>query len=147
MGFLFHYLIQIKKISRTSYSPKSFNNKYGVPLSVFNLKQNDEFGVFEVGMDKKGEIDYLSRIIKPNIGIITNISYAHSENFKNLFGIAKAKSEIIDNIIENGSIVLNADDKFYSYFKLKAIKRNLKIVEHLVIKLRVSFTFICLNKE
>ena len=50
----------LKKISRTSFSPKSFNNKYGVPLSLFNMKQSDHFGVFEIGMDKKGEIDNLS---------------------------------------------------------------------------------------
>ena len=88
----------LKKISKTYFSPKSFNNKYGVPLSLFNLKQNDEFGVFEVGMDKKGEIDFLSKIIKPDLAIITNISYAHSKNFKNINGIADAKSEIIINI-------------------------------------------------
>ena len=50
------------------------------------------------------------------------------KNFKNLFGIAKAKSEIIDNILENGSIVLNADDKFYNFLRLKSLKRNLKII-------------------
>ena len=53
-------------------------------------------------MDKKGEIDYLSKILKPNLGIITNISYAHSKNFKNINGIAQAKSEIIDNIVNEG---------------------------------------------
>ena len=79
-------------------------------------------------MNKKGEIDNLSKIIKPNIGVITNISYAHIKNFKNLYGIAKAKSEIIDNIIENGTVVLNADDKYFNYLKLKAIKKNLKII-------------------
>ena len=79
-------------------------------------------------MDKKGEIDHLSKIIKPNIGVITNISYAHSKNFKNLFGIAKAKSEIINNILKNGSIVLNADDKYYNFLRLKSQKRNLKII-------------------
>ena len=79
-------------------SPKSYNNKYGVPLSLFNLKQKDNFGVFEAGMDKKGEINFLTKILKPNIGIITNISYAHSKNFKNINGIADAKSEIINNI-------------------------------------------------
>ena len=79
-------------------------------------------------MDRQGEIDYLSKIVKPNIGIITNISYAHIKNFKNLSGIAKAKSEIIDNILENGSVVLNADDKFYKYFKTKALNRNLKVI-------------------
>ena len=118
----------LNKIYKTAYSKKSYNNKYGVPLSLFNMNKKDSFGVFEIGMDRKGEIDYLSNIIKPNIGLITNISYAHSKNFKNLFGIAQAKSEIINNIIENGSIILNADDKFYRYFKLKALKRNLKIV-------------------
>ncbi len=118
----------LNKIYNTAYSKKSYNNKYGVPLSLFNINKKDNFGVFEIGMDRKGEIDYLSSIVKPNIGLITNISYAHSKNFKNLFGIAKAKSEIIDNITENGSMVLNADDKFYNYFKLKAIKKNLKII-------------------
>ncbi len=118
----------LSKIYNTTYSKKSFNNKYGVPISLFNIEKKDKFGVFEIGMDKKGEIDYLSKIVKPNIGVITNISYAHSKNFNNLFGIAKAKSEIIDNIIKNGSIVLNADDKFYNYFRLKAKKRNLKII-------------------
>ena len=91
----------LKKISKTSYSPKSYNNKYGVPLSLFNLKQNDEFGVFEVGMDKKGEINNLTKIIKPDLGIITNISYAHSKNFKNINQIADAKAEIMNNI-KNG---------------------------------------------
>ena len=118
----------LNSICKTCYSEKSFNNKYGVPISLFNIEKKDKFGVFEIGMDKKGEIDYLSKIIKPNIGVITNISYAHSKNFKNLFGIAKAKSEIIDNILKNGSIILNADDIFYSYLKLKAIKNDLKII-------------------
>ena len=58
-------------------------------------------------MNKKGEIDLLTKNILPNIGVITNISYAHIENFKNLNGIAKAKSEIIDNIVEDGSIILS----------------------------------------
>ena len=88
----------LKKISNTTYSPKSFNNKYGVPLSLFNLKQNDDFGILAVGMDRKGEIDNLTKIIKPDLGIITNISYAHSKNFNNIKQIAEAKAEIIDNI-------------------------------------------------
>ena len=92
----------LKKISQATYSPKSFNNKFGVPLSLFNLKKNDDFGIFEIGMDKKGEIDYLSKIIKPDVGVITNISYAHIKNFKNINQIALAKSEIIKNIKEDG---------------------------------------------
>ena len=117
----------LKKISKVTYSPKSYNNKFGVPLSLFNLKENDKFGVFEIGMDKKGEIDFLSKIIKPDIGIITNISYAHGKNFKNIHQIALAKSEIIHNIKNNGAIVLNADDKFYNLHKKIAVKRKLKV--------------------
>ena len=117
----------LNKVSNATYSRKSFNNKFGVPLSLFNLKENDEFGIFEIGMDKKGEIDYLSKIIKPEIGVITNISYAHAKNFKNIKQIALAKSEIIKNIKDNGSLVLNADDQFYNLHKKIAKKRKLKI--------------------
>ncbi len=118
----------LKKISKTSYSHKSFNNKYGVPLSLFNLKQSDDFGVLEAGMDKKGEIDLLTQIIKPDIGIITNISYAHSKNFENINGIASAKAEIIGNIRSNGIIILNGDDKFFNFHKKIALKRKLKVL-------------------
>jgi murE/murF fusion protein len=116
------------KISKTTYSQKSYNNKYGVPLSLFNLKQNDNFGVLEVGMDKKGEIDNLTKIIKPDLGIITNISYAHSKNFRNIKQIASAKAEIMNNIKEGGIIVLNSDDNFYSYHKRLAMKKKLKVI-------------------
>jgi len=118
----------LNNVYQTSYSKKSFNNKYGVPISLFNIKKEDKYGIFEIGMDRKGEIDYLSKIIKPDIGVITNISYAHIKNFKNLLGIAKAKSEIIDNILEKGSVVLNADDKFYNYLKLKALKKKINTI-------------------
>ncbi len=118
----------LKKISKTGFSPKSFNNKYGVPLSLFNLKHNDDFGILEVGMDKKGEIDNLTKIIKPNLGIITNISYAHSKNFKSINQIASAKAEIMNNIKKNGIIVLNIDDTFYDYHKNLALKKKLRVV-------------------
>jgi len=120
--------LTLKKISKITYSPKSFNNKYGVPLSLINLKQNDEFGVLEVGMDKKGEIDNLTKIVKPDLGVITNISYAHSENFKNINQIAHAKAEIMNNIKKDGIIILNRDDNFYNYHKKFAHKKKIKIV-------------------
>ena len=117
----------LNKISQVTYSPKSFNNKFGVPLSLFNSKKKDAFGIFEIGMDKKGEIDHLSKIIKPDVGVITNISYAHIKNFKNINQIALAKSEIIKNIKDNGYLILNRDDKFYNFHKEIGLKRNLTI--------------------
>ncbi len=116
------------KISSVSISPKSYNNKFGVPLSLLNLKHSDEFGVLEVGMDKKGEIDNLTNIIKPNVGLITNINYAHAKNFKNIKQIALAKAEIIKNILPNGFVVLNADDSFFKLHKKIAENNNIKVI-------------------
>ena len=79
------------------------------------MSSYNKFGVFEVGMSKSGEIKKLSKLIKPQIGVITNIGEAHLENFKDVKGIAKAKSEIIENIQKGGTIILNRDDKFFSY--------------------------------
>jgi len=118
----------LSKFYKVYYSPKSFNNKYGVPLSLFNLNLNDKFGIFEIGMDKKGEIDQLSKIVQPDVGIITNINFAHAKNFKNLKGIAEAKGEIINNIKKDGSIILNADDKFFGFHRKLAIKNGLNII-------------------
>ena len=107
----------LRKISKVSISPKSYNNKYGVPLSLLNFKKNDDFGVLEVGMDKKGEIDYLSKIIQPDVSVITNINFAHIKNFKSIKHIALAKSEIIQNTNPGGYVILNADDNFFSFHK------------------------------
>ena len=136
-----------KKISKVSISPKSFNNKYGVPLSLFNLSPNDDYGVLEVGMDKKGEIDQLSKIIKPDVSVITNINYAHAKNFKNIKDIALAKSEIIHNTKSNGFVVLNADDDFFKLHKKIALGRNLKIISFGIKNRRSDIKFISIKKE
>ena len=117
-----------KKISRASISPKSYNNKYGVPISLFNLSHKDNYGILEVGMDKKGEINYLSKIIEPDVGVITNINYAHAKNFKNIKQIALAKSEIINNIKPHGYVVLNADDIFFQLHKKIAKEKNINVI-------------------
>ena len=116
----------LKIFGDTCYSPKSFNNHYGVPFSLSNLENNHKFGVFEIGMSKKGEINNLSKLVRPNIGIITNIAEAHIENFKNVKEIAKAKGEIINNIDKDGSLILNRDDKFFSFLKSLAEKKGIK---------------------
>ena len=79
-------------------------------------------------MNRKGEIDKLTKLIKPDIGIITNISYAHIKNFKNLSEIALAKSEIIKNINKGGTIILNKEDKYFNFFKKKSLINNLNII-------------------
>ncbi len=118
----------LNNFGKTFSSPKSYNNHFGVPLSLSQLKTENKFGVFEVGMSRKGEIDKLTKLIRPHFGIITNIGEAHIENFKNLHGIADAKGEIIQNIKKGGTIILNRDDNYFAYLEKKAKKNNLNIV-------------------
>ena len=118
----------LSKYGNTYFSPKSFNNHYGVPLSLSNLESHHQFGVFEIGMSKSGEINRLSKMVKPDIGVITNVAPAHIENFKNIKEIAKAKSEIINNIKKNGTLIINRDDSFFGYFNNIAKSRGIKTI-------------------
>ena len=70
----------------------------------------------------------LSKLVKPHIGIITNIGEAHIKNFKNVKKIADAKGEIINNIHKDGTLILNRDDRFFNYLKTKAKEKNLKVL-------------------
>ena len=137
----------LTKICKTMYSPKSYNNKYGVPLSLFNLNQKDKFAVLEVGMNKKGEIDELSKIINPEVGVITNISYAHAKNFKNIRQIALAKAEIINNVKKNGFIVLNSDDKFFALHKKIARKNKINILDFSITNKNATINLHGIKKE
>ncbi len=118
----------LKTYGRVYHSPYSYNNRFGVPLSISNLKQNTEYGVFEIGMDKKGEINNLSKIVKPEIAVITNIAGAHFKNFNTLKDIAKAKAEIINNVLIGGNIILNKDDKFFNFLSNCARKNKINII-------------------
>ena len=115
------------KNTQVLFSPKSYNNHFGVPLSLCNIEPKHKYGVFEVGMNRFNEIFKLSSILKPDIGIITNVSEAHIENFRNINEIAKAKSEIIYNIKKGGTIILNRDDKFYNFFEKIAYKNKINV--------------------
>ena len=118
----------LKDYGKTYFSQKSYNNHIGVPLSLCNLENNHEYGVFEIGMSNSGEIRSLSSVVKPDIAIITNIGEAHIENFNNLNGIAKAKSEIIEKINKGGYLILNRDDKYFKYLSKLAKKRKINVL-------------------
>jgi murE/murF fusion protein len=118
----------LNEYGKTYFSQKSYNNHIGVPLSLCNLENDHKYGVFEVGMSNKGEIRKLSSLVKPDIAIITNIGEAHIENFDNLNGIAKAKSEIIEKINEGGFLILNRDDKYFDYLLKRTKKRKINVL-------------------
>ena len=88
----------------------NFNNHIGVPKTLFQIQPDHEWAIVEMGMNHLGEIDYLSKISKPDIGIITNIGPGHLEGVKSIDGVKNAKAELLKNLSENGLAVLNADD-------------------------------------
>lgn len=88
------------------------NNQIGVPLTLLNLRPNHQIAVLELGTNHFGEIDYLAKICQPNIGIITNIGYAHLEYLKDLKGVFKEKYALVDNLKRPYISILNADDPF-----------------------------------
>ena len=137
----------LNKLEKTYFSKNSYNNKFGVPLSIFNAPEKTKFLVLEAGMDKKGEIDYLTKLIKPNIGLITNISYAHIKNFKNLNQIARCKGEIINNILKSGTMIINMDDNYFKYFIKKSKKFNLNIITYSKKKYNADIIFLSQIKK
>lgn len=92
----------------------NFNNEIGLPLSVLELDDTYQAAVFEMGMRGFGEIDYLSRIAKPDVAVITNIGISHIERLGSRQNILKAKLEILHWMKDDGVVILNGDDELLS---------------------------------
>jgi len=88
----------------------NFNNHIGFPLCLANTPDDTELVVSEMGMNHKGEIEFLARLSRPDIGVYTNIQPVHLEFFDSIDGIAAAKRELLENLRDGGTVVINADD-------------------------------------
>ena len=95
---------------------QNYNNEIGLPLCALELDSQKSTAIFEMGAAKKGDIDLLSKIIKPNIGIITHIGHSHLDGLNSVQGVLKVKSELINNIKQNGSAIV-PDGKYLNYWK------------------------------
>lgn len=111
-------------LGKTHASKKSFNNHWGVPLSLANLPEDTDFGIFEMGMNHAGELTVLSAQVKPDIVIITTIEPAHIEHFKTLEAIADAKAEIFTGMDKAGVAILNIDNPHFQRLKNAALKEG-----------------------
>jgi len=95
----------------------NFNNEIGLPTTIFNIDENTDVIVLEMGMNHSGEISRLSKIARPDYAVITNIGVAHIENLGSQEGIFKAKSEILDYLAPNGKVYLCGDDNFLTRYR------------------------------
>ena len=112
----------------THSSQKSFNNHLGVPLTLANIPKNADFVICEIGMNSKGEIEPLSKLVAPDVAVITNISAAHLASFKNLREIAYEKASICFGLKKNGLLIFSVDNKFYELVNNFVKERKLKSV-------------------
>lgn len=100
----------VKTTYQTHYTDGNFNNHIGLPLTVLTMNRETEMLVLEMGMGDFGEIDLLSKIARPDYAIITNIGESHIEFLGSRKGIAKAKSEIVNGLKENGTVIIDGDE-------------------------------------
>jgi UDP-N-acetylmuramoyl-tripeptide--D-alanyl-D-alanine ligase len=94
----------------THFSPASFNNHWGVPLSLARMPASARFGVFEIGMNHAGEIEPLVKLVEPHVAIVTTVEPVHLEFFDSVEDIARAKAEIFLGLVPDGVAVINADN-------------------------------------
>jgi UDP-N-acetylmuramoyl-tripeptide--D-alanyl-D-alanine ligase len=113
---------------KTHASAASFNNHWGVPLSLARLPQNAAFAVFELGMNHAGEISGLVRQVRPHAALITTVAPAHLGNFDSEEGIADAKAEILEGIVDGGTAVLNRDNRHFARLERAAREQQVSHV-------------------
>jgi UDP-N-acetylmuramoyl-tripeptide--D-alanyl-D-alanine ligase len=104
----------------THASAASYNNHWGVPLSLALMPQSAQFGVFEIGMNHAGEITPLTRLVRPHVAMITSIAPVHLEFFGTLEAIADAKAEIFLGVEPGGAAVINGDIAQFAQLKSAA---------------------------
>ena len=101
----------------TGRTDANFNNHIGVPLTLLRQPENARAHIIELAMNHGGEIRQLCSVARPEIGVVTNVGYAHTENFDDgIEGIAAAKRELIEALPSGGTAVLNADDAHVAAF-------------------------------
>lgn len=96
----------------------NFNNQFGTPFSLLEIQEKHKFGVFELGASHPGDIKEIACLTQPDVAVITNISAAHLEFFKDLETVYQTKTEIIECLNPGGTLVYNADDEMLSRLEM-----------------------------
>jgi UDP-N-acetylmuramoyl-tripeptide--D-alanyl-D-alanine ligase len=118
----------LEKQGRCMASEGSFNNHWGVPLSLSRMPADTDFGIFEIGMNHAGEITPLTEMVSPHVAVITNVEAVHSAHFDSIEAIADAKAEIFQGLGSDGAAVINRDSVLYDHLHAAAIAANINNV-------------------
>jgi UDP-N-acetylmuramoyl-tripeptide--D-alanyl-D-alanine ligase len=110
----------VRRIMKSRYrvfaNPGNFNSMIGVPVTILETGSDNEYLVSEVGANQPGEVGFLSAMLRPEIGVITNVGDAHLGMFGTVENIARAKAELLDNVAPHGYAVLPRDDPYCGFF-------------------------------
>ncbi|WP_370636711.1 UDP-N-acetylmuramoylalanyl-D-glutamyl-2,6-diaminopimelate--D-alanyl-D-alanine ligase [Afifella sp. IM 167] len=118
----------LSAIGSTHAPVGSFNNHWGVPLTLARLPADADFGIFEIGMNHAGEITPLTEMVRPHAAIITTVEAVHIEYFDSVEAIADAKAEIFDGLEPRGAAILNRDNAQFERLSRRAGEVGARIV-------------------
>jgi UDP-N-acetylmuramoyl-tripeptide--D-alanyl-D-alanine ligase len=104
----------LSSVGKVHASAASFNNHWGVPLTLARMAADCDYAIFEIGMNHEGEIRPLVKLVRPHVAIVTLIAAAHLGHFKSLDDIARAKAEIFEGVEHGGAALINRDDERWS---------------------------------
>ena len=107
----------LSRLGKAHASEKSFNNHWGVPLTLARMPRDTRYGVFEIGMNHAGEIRRLVPMVRPHVAIVTTVEAVHLENFANVEAIADAKAEIFQGLVPGGVAIIKRDNPHYERWR------------------------------
>jgi len=113
--------LALSRQGTTHASVASYNNHWGVPLTLSRMPRETRFGIFEIGMNHAYEILPLTAMVRPHVAVITTIEPVHIEFFPSLWGIADAKGEIFSGLEPGGTAVINRDSPYFERMKAHAL--------------------------
>lgn len=116
------------RIAETVSSQKSYNNEFGVPLTLAKINEHTRYACIEIGINTPGEMEWLVSTVLPDIAVITNIGMAHVGRFGTVEKILEEKAKILDGLTPNGVAVLNADDGFLLSLKAGFASNNRRVL-------------------
>ncbi|WP_299874473.1 UDP-N-acetylmuramoyl-tripeptide--D-alanyl-D-alanine ligase [uncultured Sulfitobacter sp.] len=122
-------LAMLSDQGRTHASVASYNNHWGVPLTLARMPEGTEYAVIEIGMNHPGEIAPLAKMAQPDVAIVTTVAAAHLEAFEDVTGIAVEKASIFDGVKPGGVAVINADIEHAAVLMARAVDCRLRDVE------------------